>query len=131
MIGVLVLLLTVFISRFILQKANKLLEANKKAELIDLFSNDGLMNFGILISLLVLFFLAIKFNWLNPTISYIVFMFFLFVFIVITNIRAYKKLKDNKYPHDYIKAYIISGSVRFLGLAIFVVLMLSSQFASI
>lgn len=131
MLGVIVLLISVFISRYLLQKANKLLEVNKKANLIDLFSKDGLVNFGVLLSLLVLFFISIKFNWLNPTVSYIAFMVLLLVFIVVTNIRAYKKLKENDYPQDYIRTYIISGTVRFIGLAIFVVLMFSSKIGSV
>jgi hypothetical protein len=127
MIGIFVLLISVFISKFLLQKANGLLEVIKKAELIDLFSKDSLINFGILLILLGLFFISIKFNLTNPTISYAFFMISLLIFISVINIRAYKKLESNNYPQHYIRTYIVSGIIRFLGLIVFAVLMISSR----
>jgi hypothetical protein len=119
MIAFVLLLGLIFISRTINEKATKKLDQDKKAALIDLFSNGRIYTFGILIGIIVLFFLSMRFNLIDPLITYIIYIVSLFTFIIITSIFSYKKLKANDFPDTYIKSYLLSTSLRFIGLVIF------------
>ncbi|MCO4294098.1 hypothetical protein NF867_14640 [Solitalea sp. MAHUQ-68] len=119
MIAIVLLLVTTFISRTISEKATKKLDQIKKAELIDLFSNGRIYAFGILIGIVVLFFLSTKFNLLDPLIAYIIYIVSILVFLIVTSIISYRKLKANDFPGTYIKSYLLSTSLRFIGFVIF------------
>ena len=119
MIAFVLLLGLILMSRTINEKANKRLDQDKKAALIDLFSKSRIYTFGILISIIVLFFLSLRFNLIDPLITYIIYIVSIFVFIIITSYASYKKLKKNDFPDSYIKSYILSTSLRFIGLVIF------------
>jgi len=122
MIAFLILLGLIFLSRFVSEKANKHLDSNKKAELIDLFSKVRIYTYGILIGIIGLFFASLKFNWIDPQITYIIYVVSIFIFIIATSYFSYDKLKKNGFPNTYIKFYLISTSIRFLGLIIFIAL---------
>ena len=124
MIGFVLLLGLIFISRTINEKANKKLDQDKKAALIDIFSKSRIYTFGILIGIIVLFFLSLRFNLIDPLITDIIYIVSIFAFITITNYTSYKKLKENDYPNSYIKSYLLSTSLRFIGLVIFFALII-------
>ena len=123
MIAVIVMLVFVFISRTINEKANKKLDQNKKAELIDLFSKDRTYTFGALILIIALFFISLRYNLVEPFISFVAYIALIFMFLIITGIRAYKILKTNDFPASYIKSYILTTSLRFIGLLVFFAIM--------
>ena len=60
MIAVVVLLVAIFSSRIINEKANKKLEQDKKAALIDIFSNNRMWTYGVLIAIVVLFYISLR-----------------------------------------------------------------------
>ena len=119
MIAFVVLLVMIFVSRTLSEKANKKLDQEKKAKLIDLFSKGRTINFGILIAIIALFFIAIRFSNLNTVIIFASYIFLVFTFLIISAILSYRKLKNNDFPESFIKSYIIATLLRFLGLIIF------------
>ncbi len=119
MIAFVIVLVTMFIARSINERATKKLDQVKKAELIDLFSNSRIYTTGILIVIISLFFISLRFDLIDPVISYIIYLLSIFAFIVVTGISAYKKLKANEFPDSYIQSYLITTSIRVLGLVIF------------
>lgn len=123
MVAIILLLGFVFIARMINENAMKKLEQDKKAALIDLFSKDRTYHFGILIAIIALFFACINFNLIAPLIAYTIYIVSILTFISITSYNSYQKLKKNDFPDYYVKAYIFSTSLRFIGLMIFFALM--------
>lgn len=119
MIGFVMLLVSVFASRTINDRANKNLDQTKKAELIDLFANVRILNFAVLIAIVVLFYLSIRFELVDPTIAWIAYFVSISAYIIVNGISAYRKLKLNGFSDSYIKSYLIATSVRVLGIVIF------------
>ena|SRR5687767_12310955 len=119
MIGVLVLLVCVLIARILNDRANKKLDQSKKAELIDLFSKSSAYHFGILIAILSLFYLNIKMNCIGPTLALTIYTIFFVLFFIGISYLYHKKLKDNNFPESYIRLYLLSICIRFLGIAAF------------
>ena len=112
-----------FIAQFINSKALKKLDDEKKLLLIDLFAASRINTFAVLFGIIVLFLLNLKFQLINPRVSLLIYLFLLITFIIITSSMAYKKLKANAFSDDFIRSYILSTSVRFLGLIFFLLLM--------
>jgi hypothetical protein len=119
MIAFILLLGFIFASRTINVRATKKLEPEKKAELIDLFSGNGILTFGILIGIVVIFLISLRFHLIDPLITYVIYIISLLCFIMITSYISYKKLRRASFPDSYIKSYILSTSLRFVGLLIF------------
>jgi hypothetical protein len=112
-----------FIAQFINTKALKKLDEEKKLLLIDLFAASRINTFAVLFGIIVLFLLNLKFQLINPRVSLLIYLFLLITFIIVTSNMAYKKLKANAFSDDFIRSYILSTSVRFLGLIFFLLLM--------
>lgn len=108
-----------FISRLINEKANKNLNPEQKLALIDLFSGTRTFRFGILVAFMALYFAILRFTNLNPEITYTLYIIILILFIAITSLQSYTKLKNNNFPSSYIKSYITSTSIGFIGIIIF------------
>jgi uncharacterized protein YacL len=123
MIAFVLLLGLMFFSRTINEKATKKLDQDKKAALVDLFSSGRMYTFGILIGIIVLFFVSMRFNLLDSMITYIIYIVSIFAFIIITSLFSYRKLQANDFPDSYIKSYLLSTSLKFIGLVIFFALM--------
>jgi hypothetical protein len=119
MIAFVLLLGCIFASRTISIRATKKLDQDKKALLMDLFSGVGIYTYGILIGIIVLFFISLRFHLIDPFITYIIYIVSLLGFIIILSYFSYSKLKKNNFPDSYIKSYLISTSLRLLGLVIF------------
>lgn len=119
MIAILVMLLTSLVSRKINQTANKKLNEDKKAKLVDLFSKSGMYSFGVLIVILALYFGNIKFQWVEIGASSSIFVIFILTFLIANAYTTYKKLKNNDFPDSYIKQNLLATSIRFLGLIFF------------
>lgn len=119
MLGFVGLLVSVFVSRFVGEKANKKLDPEKRLQLMDLFSKDRVLYFGILIAIIVLYFAVLKFELLDASASMILYIVAFFAYMAITTALAYKKLKVNDFPQDYIRSYLTSTLIRVIGLVVF------------
>ena len=109
-----------FIARFINEKANKKLDPAKKAELVDLFSKDRIYYFGTSIVLLGGFLLVLRFNILDAFLSVVIYFTLIIIFFLVLVYLSNLKLNKHDFPKDYIRAYLVSVTLRLLGLAIFI-----------
>ncbi len=119
MIAILVILGIMFLSRTLNENANKKLDQDKKAELVDLFSKDRIFNFGILIIIVLIFFINIKLNLIDPILNYGIYIGSILTFLTVSTFLSFKKLKKNNFPDSYIRSYITITTIRFLGIVIF------------
>lgn len=119
MIAILVILGIMFLSKTLNENANKKLDQDKKAELVDLFSKDRIYNFGILIIIILIFFINIKLNLIEPFLNYGIYIASILIFMTVSTYLSFKKLKKNNFPDSYIKSYITVTTIRFLGIVIF------------
>jgi hypothetical protein len=113
------LLGVVFLSRMINEKANKKLDQTKKAELVDLFSSSRIYSFGALIVIIIMFFLSLRFDLIDPFVTYLIYIFLAITYMIITGLYSYKILRKNNFPDSYIRSYLLSTTIRFIGLVTF------------
>lgn len=119
MIAFLFFLGTIFLSRWLSDRANKALDQQKKAELVDLFSNTRLASFGILAVIILVFFGSIKFQWVDPFVSYLLYTVAIVTFLVISSLQSVRKLRSANFPEAFIRSFLLSTLVRFIGLIVF------------
>lgn len=104
-----ILLGGVIVSRFITENALKLLPADKKAELLDAFSNQRKFGLLILVALVV-----VTFRWpLAMAVSLIAYVF-------ATQSWAYWRLRKMALPPGYIQRFLVSVTISFVALTIFI-----------
>lgn len=118
----------ILLSRYINSKAIKQLTTEKKAELIDEFSNFGIWS---MIPLFVIFlgaYLLIDSVEDNKIIYLSAFVIMAVAYIISLQVYIYKKLLKLEYPMSYIKQYILSVFVRFFGLSILMIPVVYSLF---
>jgi hypothetical protein len=124
MIAVILFLVFSFVSRALNENANKKLDPEKKATLIDLFSKNRIYSFAILIGIISFFFASISFNWLDRNKTLIIYLVSIIIFIIGSSYISFKKLKESDFPESYIKTFIISTCLRFVGILIFFALII-------
>ncbi len=122
MFAFILLLVSTFIARATSTKATNKLDQDKKAELLDLFSRNGIYSFGILIVIVILYFGNLKFAIIEARLSTIIFYILLLAFISISSYLSYQKLKINNFPKSYIQSYLLAMCIRFAGLILFIAL---------
>jgi len=119
MIGLAILVAFSLIAKAINYKATKKLDHDKKAELPDLFNGTYFYNTVIWIGLTILFFISIRFQLIDKLTTYIIYIISFLGFIAIIDYISFKKLQRNNFQESYIKSYIISKSLGFLGILLF------------
>ena len=115
----------IFGARTINDRAVKKLDAEKKVELIDLFSGSRSWNFLLLLVIIGLFFLVLRFDLLDPVISIVLYIVALVAYMVFFGKISYDKLKKNDFPADFIRSYIISVSIRLVGIVVFMAFLIN------
>lgn len=124
MIAVLIFLVFIFVARIFDTKASKNLTDEKKVQLIDLFSKTRILNFGIVILIAGIYFLALKFELLDEFVSISLLFSVYICFIILIAIISYRKLKSNEFPSEFLRTYLIAASIRILGMLVFFGLLL-------
>jgi hypothetical protein len=117
-IGIVIFLLLIVVSRFLNERAIRTLNSEEKVKLIDSFSNMRKYNLIPIIVLIGLFFFLTSYFpefYLTIIISY---FGLLIIFVIITSLRTFKKLHKLELPAIYIKRYIVSMIVQYFGLSI-------------
>lgn len=122
MLAVVVLFLSIVLSRIINERANRKLDQEKKASLIDIFAKDRITSIGVLLGIIVLFFIGLKYTKIEPLTAYLIYFGVLLVFMIYSSYRSYKKLEKADFPKPYINQYLLSTAIRFLGIVLFVAL---------
>ena len=124
MIGLLVFLLFILFARMLNERANKKLSIEKKAELVDVFSQYRIITFAVMIVILLAYFLMLKTELFSPTVIMIVYIGLLVAYISGYTFLAYKKLKNHDFPGAYIKTYLQSAVIRMSGIVMFLSLII-------
>jgi len=114
-ITIVIFVLTILLSRYINSKAIKKLSMEKKAELIDTFSGFSVWSIVPLLVIIGGFYFAV--DYMGNYLLYLALLLLVSgVYVVALQVYIYKKLKNMDYPMSYIKQYILSVVVRFVGL---------------
>lgn len=121
-VGLILLLLSSWYSKYIMQNAINLLEDNKKVELINLFQKDNKLSGLTAIGLLVVFIVLLQFAKI-PMLYLLLGLFTILIGkILFTYTSKLGKLKANNYPIAYIKKYNLAAIVQISGFVLFFVL---------
>jgi hypothetical protein len=124
MLGLLIFLVTSFVAQRMSANAMKQLDDKKKLQLIDLFGGNRMYHYAFIILTVFGFYIVTTFTEFNSLITLIVYFTLLLGYIAFTNFSAYRKLKNNNYPDEYINAYLTAATVRFAGVFGFFALVL-------
>jgi hypothetical protein len=125
-VATLVWLVFTFLARTVNDKANKILDNDKKATLIDLVSENRTFSFVSVITIFGLFFLSVKYELVDSALAFVLYFVLLISSFSISSYLIVKKLKAHQYPNAYVKSYLIATGLRFFGVALFVGILLWS-----
>lgn len=105
------------VSRIVRERALKRLSTGEKARLLDAFSGYRTYFMSAGFGLPLLCFLAIKF-W-PSTQSFLTPIFFVLcgLMLVVMTWLSFRKLKELNLPQDYIRSFLISSVIQYLGIA--------------
>lgn len=125
--GILVFIGCFFLSRFLLEKGNKQLSPEKKAELLDMFSKNKAVHYIILFLVLAGYLGGLQFGLIDPVVLLVLFAIAMVTYSVVTTLKAYNQLINHDFPMGYIKNYLWSSGVRNLGFIAFFSLMILAK----
>ncbi len=108
--------IAIIASRTITERANKHLDQEQKAGLVDLFSEMRTQGVWIIVGLIVVFFANMKFKFIPANIALSVYFFVLVAYMILLGTRSNKILRENNYPREYIKMYLLASSIRLAGI---------------
>ena len=127
-IAAIVFLAFILGSRAISNKANKTLSAEKKAELVELFSTNRNKSYLILVLILAVHFALLKLEIMDEDIVFGLFFASFLGFMGYNSYAGYHTLKTNNFPKNYTKTYLVATILRYAGIVSFVVIMLVGMF---
>lgn len=117
------LILSIFLSRRMLQGAIQKLDDDLKIKLINYSTKDKSLQFGIMAAILVLFLLNAKFQWISFWISSYLSIGVLMISAIFSIYRAYQKLKADGFPNWYLKDMVKGNLLLQLGLILFLLIL--------
>jgi hypothetical protein len=117
------LILSIFLSRRMLQGAIRKLDDDLKLKLINYTTKDKSLQLVIVAAILVLFLVNMKFRWIPFALSSYIALGILFVLAIISVLRAHQKLKADGFPSWYLKDMVKGNLVRSLGLILFLLIL--------
>ena len=117
------LILSVFLSRRMLQSAIRKLDDELKIKLINYTTKDKSLQLGIVAAILVLFLINMKFKWISFWISSYLSIGILTILAVFSVYRSYQKLKADGFPSWYLSDMIKGNLLRSLGLILFLLIL--------
>lgn len=124
LIAFLIFVVAIIGARLINDRANRQLDSDKRAALFDLFAKGRIFMYIALAGIVVIFVVSLKYELLDPMATFLIYAALLFVYVIVTNYIAWKRLKSNDYPAFYIRSYIISSVIRIVGIVVFLALMM-------
>ena len=117
------LILSVFLSRRMLQGAIQKLDDDLKIKLSNYATKDKSLQLGIVVAILVSFLVNIKFEWISFWIASYLSIGIISVLALYSVYRAYKKLKADGFPDWYLKDMMKGNLLRSLGLILFLLIL--------
>lgn len=112
------LVAAIIISRFMMERALRRLSDTEKARLVDSFSVYRTWNFTIVLLLAMLYLMIMRYlpEWRS---IWNLLFFSLFLTIVITvSVLSWQKLKRLNLPEGYIRSYLLSLLIQYLGIGV-------------
>jgi hypothetical protein len=117
------LILSIFLSRRMLQNAIRKLDDSLKLKLINYTTKDKSLQLGIVAAILVLFLVNMKLVWIPFVLSSYIALGILFVLAILSVLRAHQKLKADGFPSWYLKDMVKGNLLRSLGLILFILIL--------
>lgn len=117
------LILSIFLSRRMLQSAIRKLDDELKIKLINYTTKDKSLQLGVVTAILVLFLINMKFVWIPFVLSSYIALGILFILAIISVMRAHQKLKADGFPSWYLMDMVKGNLLRSLGLILFLVIL--------
>ena len=117
-IGLIVFFVLLVASRFLNEKALKILSSEEKVKLLDGFSNMRKYNLIPIIVFIGIYFLMNKYFPQLYLVIFISYFGLLIIFVILTSIITFKKLHKLELPKNYIKKYIFSMIIQYIGITI-------------
>ncbi|HWQ36022.1 MAG TPA: hypothetical protein VNQ79_24480 [Blastocatellia bacterium] len=111
------LIVAIVISRVIMERALRQLSADEKARLLDSFSGYRTWNLAAVLLLVVLYFAGMRYlpEW-RLTWDLLFLASFLTVMLAVS-VFSYRKLKELNLPTGYIRSYLLSLGIQYVGVA--------------
>ena len=128
MIGLVVMLIAILVSRMVSDRATKKLSAEEKAQLIDAFSSNRTWSLALMILLISGYFVVLRFELVDVFVGLGIYITLLVAFIAIQAITSHKKLARLGLPKEYITSHNVSTLIRFAGFAAFFVLLFMDMY---
>lgn len=127
-IAIIIFLVLIVVSRYFSEKGLKSLTDEQKSALIDEFSKMRIFVLIPIITLVGLYFLILKYFRQHYFIATIVYFVAIIAYLIGNNIFIYFKLKKLDLSDEYRKQYIIAQSLRYIGIVIFLFVLVKDIF---
>lgn len=119
------LILSIFLSRRMLQNAIRKLDDELKIKLINYSTKDKSLQLVVVAAILVLFLVNMKFLLIPFVLSSYLALGLLLVLAIISVMRAHQKLKTDGFPSWYLTDMVKGNLLRSLGLILFLLILTS------
>ena len=119
------LILSIFLSRRMLQSAIRKLDDELKIKLINYTTKDKSLQLVVVAVILVLFLVNMKFLLIPFVLSSYLALGLLLVLAIISVMRAHEKLKNDGFPSWYLSDMVKGDLLRSLGLILFLLILTS------
>ena len=113
------LILSIYLSRRMLQAAIRRLDDAYKLKLIEIGTRDKSLQLGVVAAILVVFLLNMKFSWCPFELSSYIALGILLILAFVSVYKAHQKLQFEGFPRWYLKQMIIGNLLRTFGLILF------------
>jgi hypothetical protein len=118
--GFIVFVAAVIISRVIMERALKPLSSDEKVRLVDAFSGQRISRYVVMFALMIAYFAATRYAPQLYNVSSLMYIVTLLVVTTVLSAFSYRKLKSLDLPPDYIRSYLISLAIQYMGFGILV-----------
>ena len=120
MFGFIVLLVAIFISRIINERALKKLSSDEKSKLLDNTANQRIYNLGVMIALIALYFFGVqRFPQYGLALTF-AFVSLAVLFSLSLAFINYSKFQRLNLPTEYITQFLLSLGVQYAGLIFYI-----------
>ncbi len=107
------------LSRWLNERALKQISADQKAALVDLFSGQRTWNYGLVLVLIIGYWLLVSTQVIDAFAASMAYLGFTLLLMSGSSLLTYRKLKAANMDEGYIKNYLISSGVRLLAIVVF------------
>ena len=120
-VGAILMFVGILIARFINEKNMKKLSPEERDKLITLFSNQRRWSLGLLIILLVGYYIIIQTGILPVALAFTVYLTIVIALMAFLAFQSQKTMRLSQLPEFYIQGYLNGTAIRATGILFFVV----------